>query len=212
MAANFPLTRTLPAFGRFRLRPRTRRLQLEPLELRSLLSATIFEHNNVGYFLRSATPRLERYDIASQSWLAPVNLAGASGTPTAAHVDDDGIYVAYGNVVHRYNLDGTGQTHLLNVANNVHAIHSDGNLLFLNHSTGLYARLISINKSTNTIIHTIEQYVESVYGSSIATGMNRIFGRTQGVSPSDITYVAYTDAGMFTGGGESPYHGDFPGG
>ena len=49
-----------------------------------------------------------------------------------------GIYVSYGPAVYRYALDGSGQTHLLNSTDNVIAIHSDGNLLFLNHSSGLY--------------------------------------------------------------------------
>ena len=112
-----------------------------------MLSATPLQHgptltevNNIGYFLRTDTPRIERYDITNETWLSPVNLVGATGTPTAELVDADGIYVSYGPAVYRYNLDGTGQTHLLNSTDNVIAIHSDGNLLFLNHSSGLYGR------------------------------------------------------------------------
>jgi VCBS repeat-containing protein len=198
-------------------RNRTRRLWAECLEPRHLLAGvlqhgpTALEYSGVGYFLRTDTPQIERYDLSSETWLTPIVLAGASGTPTAELVDADGIYVSFGPAVYRYNADGSGQTHLLNSTDTVSAIHSDGNLLFLNHSSGLYARFISINKTTNTIIDTRDQYVESVYGSSISVETNRILGRSSGISPSDITYVSYDDTGKFTGGGDSPYHGDYPG-
>ncbi len=129
----------------------------------------------------------------------------------ALQVDADGIYAAYGQTVYRYNLDGSQPTHLLNATDTVNAIHSDGRLLFLNHSSGYYARLISIDKTTNTIIDSFENYIDAVFGSSISVTANRIFGRNQGTSPSDITFAAYDDSGNFTDGGESPYHGDYPG-
>src|SRR5688572_11755236 len=141
---------------------RFRSLLAEALEPRCVLSATIFEYGSVGYFLRTDVPRLERYDIQNESWLMPVSLPTAPGTPTAAHADADGLYVAYGKAVYRFSPNGSGQTHVLNANDNVIAIHSDGNLLFLNHTSGLYARFISINKSTNAVIDTIENYVDSV--------------------------------------------------
>ncbi|MDB6004807.1 MAG: hypothetical protein JWR15_1794 [Prosthecobacter sp.] len=134
----------------------------------------------------------------------------ARGTATTLHVDSDGIYVSYGSSVYRYNSAGGGETQLVNAAQTVQAIHSDGNLLFLNYSSSLYARFISLNKTTNAQIATFEKYIDSVYGSSIAMSANKIFGRTQGISPSDISYVSYTDAGAFVTGGESAYHGDYP--
>jgi len=161
-----------------------RQLGGEQLEARQLLAGliqhgpTALEYNGVGYFLRTDTPRIERYDLTNETWLTPITLAGATGTPTAELVDANGIYVSFGPAVYRYNADGSGQTHLLNSTDTISAIHSDGNLLFLNHSSGLYARFISVNKTTNTIIDTIEQYVESVYGSSISTETNRILGRS----------------------------------
>jgi len=191
------------------MKPRT--LHLEPLESRCLLSATVIEHGNVGYFLNPTTPRVERYDIVQEAWLSPIDLIGATEAPTVGHVDGDGIYVAHDKVVYRYNPDGTGRTHLLNAQFAVQAIHTDGRLLILNCTSGYDARLISIDKTTNTIIDATEQYLDAVNGSSIAPSLNRIFGRTMGLSPSDITHVDYGDNGTFLGGGDSPYHGDFPG-
>lgn len=208
----------LHLYSHMRQRRRHRRLLGELLEDRRLLavynqhSATVTEYHNVGYFLSSFPSRIERYDIANQAWLTPVSLPIATPAPTAELVDETGIFVAYGAAVYRYNLDGTGQTHLLNANNNVQAIHSDGNLLFINHSSGLYARFVSINKTTGAIIDSFENYVDSVYGSSISTETNRILGRNSGISPSDITFMSYTDTGDMTTGGGSPYHGDYPGG
>ncbi|MCA9073937.1 MAG: hypothetical protein KDA93_02805, partial [Planctomycetaceae bacterium] len=176
-----------------------------------MLSATVFEHNDIGYFVDDSEPTLHRYDIANEAWLSAIELEGGGGPPTVAHVDDDGIYVAYDKSVYRYSLDGTGPTHLLNAPDSVQAIHSDGNVLFLNHTSGHYARFISLNKTTNAIIDTFENYVESVHGSSISIDFNRIIGRSSGISPSDMTYVEYGDSGHFIMGGDSPYHGDYPG-
>jgi len=177
-----------------------------------MLSATVLENNDIGYFLNQSDPGFSRYDIENEQWLTPIDLADASGLPTAAHVDDDGFYVAYGKTVYRYQLDGTGQTHIINAQSNVQRLHTDGNLLFLNHSSGLYARVISVDKLTNTVIDTIDSYIDSIYGSSISTSENRIFGRTSGISPSDIAYVSYDDSGNFLANVDSPYHGDYPGG
>src|SRR5262249_29519571 len=104
-----------------------------------------------------------------------------------------------------------GRTHLFDVLDSVSAIHSDGNLLFVNDSSGLYARFTSFDKSKGTVVDSLTNYVDSVYGSSISPQNNRILGRSLGISPSDITYVGYDDTGKFTGGGDSPYHGAFPG-
>lgn len=190
---------------------RRRSLALEPLESRFLMSATVMEHGDIGYFLNPGAARVERYDIAGEVWLSPVTLEGGIGTPTVLNVDADGLYVAFDRAVYRYGLDGTGRTHLFNAHTPVQAIHSDGNLLFVNYTSGYDLQAASINKATNTIVDTVDDYLSATHGSSIAPGMNRIFGRTLGLSPSDITYIAYNDDGTFGFAGESPYHGDYPG-
>lgn len=182
----------------------------EPLEQREMLSATSFELNHVGYFVNPSAPRIERYDISAETWLAPITLDSAPSVPDVALVDGDGIYAAFGKTAYRFNLDGSGRTFLFTALNNILAIHSDGDVLFLNYSSGLYGRITSINKPTNTVITSVENYIDSYGGSSISTETNRIIGRSQGVSPSDITYISYTDGGTFSGGGDSPYHGAYP--
>ena len=184
---------------------------VERLEPKRLLSATVDRLGDIAYFASPSTPQIQRYDVANETWLTPITLSGATQAPSVIHVDADGLYVASGKSVDRYQLDGSAPIHLINAQYNVIGIHTDGNLLFLNHSNGLYARFLSFDKTSNQLIDSFENYVDSVVGSSISTSANRIIGRTQGISPADITFASYGDNGRFTGGGDSPYHGDYPG-
>ncbi|MBM3847173.1 MAG: fibronectin type III domain-containing protein [Verrucomicrobia bacterium] len=88
---------------------------------------------------------------------------------------------------------------------------SDGPYLFVNRSDSRYARLISINKTNNSVINEIEQYLYSVGGAVITPPSRRIIGRSTGFIPADITFVSYGDDGKLLGGGDSPYHGSYPG-
>ncbi|HXJ61006.1 MAG TPA: fibronectin type III domain-containing protein, partial [Verrucomicrobiae bacterium] len=168
-------------------------------------------HNGTAYFLFESSPRLERYSLESGQWLTPIGLPSVYGAPTAFHIDADGLYVAYGKSVKRYSQAGSNETHLLNTADPVHGIFSDGGILLLNHTSGLYARFTSLNKANNALIAEFENYIDSVYGAAIAPSINKVFGRSQGISPPDITYVSYNDDGTFVTGGDSPHHGDYPG-
>ncbi len=193
------------------VRSRSYKPRVEKLEERRVLAASIVEFNDVGYFFDSSSPVVARYDIAQSSWLSPITLQNASSGPQAAHVDANGIYVAFGQAAYRYSSTGAVRTHLINLPSPISAIHSDGNLLFLNYSIDLYARFVSINKSTNTLIDSVENYVYAVSGSSIAPSKNTIYGRSLGISPADITFVTYTDTGHFDfAQGDSSYHGDYP--
>ncbi len=174
------------------------------------MDASPVESGGIGYFVHATS--VERYDIEQENWLAPVSLANASSTPSAIHVDNDGIYAAFERAVYRYSKDGSSRVHLINMSDDVRAIHSDNDLLFINSTVGLYSNLVSINKKTNTVISTSSTYINAVNGSSIAPSKNVIYGRTMGLSPSDLTFQYYSDTGVFGATGDSPYHGDFAGG
>lgn len=175
-----------------------------------MLAAAVQEHSGIGYLINPSAPRIERYDIAQQVWLAPVTLAGATSAATVLEVADGGLYVACGAQVCRYGLDGTGRIDVVTTSSPVQAMHVDGDVLFVNFTSDLYARVTSIDKKNNQVIDTYVGYPDPMYGSSIAPAVNRLFGRTNGLSPADITYVSYRDNGSFIGGGNSPYHGAFP--
>jgi fibronectin type 3 domain-containing protein len=165
---------------------------------------------NTVSFLFAAAPRLERYSVSEQRWLAPINLPSIYGLPTAFCADDSNIFVAYGTAVKRYDLSGGNELHILNAPSSVISLHLDGDVLFVNYSGSLYARFTSVTKS-GAIIAAFENYIDAVSGSSIAPSLNKIFGRSLGISPADITYVSYNSDGTFISGGDSPHHGDYPG-
>ncbi|WP_146395589.1 GEVED domain-containing protein [Planctomycetes bacterium CA13] len=192
---------------------RRRGLRCENLEQRRLLVASVIEHDGIGHIFWDSVAQVERFDIDTEQWLSPISLQDAPGQlPTTGHVDGDGIYVAYDKSVYRYDLDGRNSTHLINTQQAVRAVHTDGNILIVNHSAGLYTKATSIDKTTFTVIDTIDDYLDTIYGSSISATHNRIFGRTGGIGPSDISYLDYSDDGKFGTNGDSPYHGDYPGG
>lgn len=174
---------------------RRRTLQLEPLESRSLLSATVVEHGDIGYFLNPGAPRVERYDISNEAWLSPIVLEDTTDPPSVLAVDDDGLYLAFNRAVYRYDPDGTGRTHLLNTQSPVEAIHVDDNVLLVNHSVYLSTRLVSIDKLTNTVVDTLYDHHEGLFRTSIAPGLNRIFGVKGDGSSANPLYVTYTDDG-----------------
>ena len=181
----------------------------EALERRQMLSATVVEHDGIAYLASTDSARVERYDLDAEAWLSSVDLTGGLGAPSVVHVDADGIYAAYGKAVYRYAADGSGQTHLMNSQYDVAAIHTDGSLLFVNFSGGRYTRMASFDKQSNMLLNTTEQHVNSINSSWIVPQTNYIVGTRSG-SPSDVTYVSYTESGEFGNVGDGPYHGEFP--
>ncbi|MGB7344628.1 MAG: GEVED domain-containing protein [Pirellulaceae bacterium] len=193
-------------------RRKTRRLATEKLESRRLLAALVIEHDGIGYFVSDTEPTVKRYDLAAKQWKPPIQLLSTSlSNPTTAHLDDDGIYVAYDKAVFRYDLDGNNRTHLVNTTYAVESIHSDGSLLIVNYTSSSHTRALSIDKTNNTVIDDVEDYLDTIYGASIDVTHNRLFGRTRGTSPSDITYLSYDDDGKFLSNEGSAYHGAYPG-
>lgn len=77
------------------------------------------EHVGVAYFMFSSPPRIERYDMNSENWLTSIVF---SDTPAAFTVDADGIYVAFKNRVSRFELDGSGETHLHNTPSSIQSL------------------------------------------------------------------------------------------
>lgn len=173
-----------------------------------MLSATAFKFEDTAYFLNSSARRLERYDLASDTWTAPIALASdgsVTAAPKAALVNEDGIYASFGSVVYRYDATGANRQFLFSLASDVQEIHSDGNLLIVNASgyiSGNYrTRFISYDKATGTIL---QSFTGSIYddrshalrGTSISTPTNTIFGGHLQDTYQPLA-VGYTDEGAF---------------
>jgi hypothetical protein len=125
--------------------------------------------------------------------------------------DAEGSVVAYGSTVYRYGTTFTDESLVGSASSAIQSIFLDGDLVIAVHSTGLYGRVTIFNRITGAVLSSANTYVDSIYGASHARGSNRLYGRSQGVSPSDIVTASYTNAGIVTGPSDSPYHGDYAG-
>ena len=159
---------------------------------------------NIAYFAFGGTaPRLERFDLLTETWLSPITLTAA---PTAFAVDNSGIYVSLARSTFRISLDGATTSHLFNTATNVIGIVIGGDILYLNAGNGNFS---SANKNTGALI-AAKNFFYSITGLSIDTTHNKIFGRSSGISPSDIVQIGFTPAGDLGTQSDSPAHGDYP--
>ncbi|MCU0780429.1 MAG: hypothetical protein MUF04_04920, partial [Akkermansiaceae bacterium] len=152
--------------------------------------------------------QIQRYDLAGKAWLSSITLPRAGATAMAA--DAQGAAVAYGTAIYRYAPDFTAEAAIGTTSSATQSLFFDGNLLIAVHSSGLYGRVTVFNRTTGSQLGTVETYVDSLHGASHAPETNRLYGRTQGISPADIVTTSYTDAGVVASIIGSPYHGSYP--
>ena len=161
------------------------------------------QSQGIAYFLHDAPAQIQRYDLQGAAWLAPIPLGAG---PRAFTVDIDGIYVAFGRTAVRLALDGTGQTPLFNTPTDIRELLSRGNVLYLFEAGG---ETTSVDKTSRAQIDR-EDYFYSMSGVSIAPTIGKIFGRSTGISPSDILQVPIFADGTLGTLSDSPYHGNYP--
>lgn len=166
-------------------------------------------HGDIAYLLRQSPQQIMRFDLNSESWLSPIAL---SDIPNAFVLTDSHIFVAYDSQVVRLPVNGGSETHVHNTPDSIDSLLIDGDILIVNRSAPLYSRLTSVDVNTFDQLDEIDEYVHSTNGASLAPSINKIFGRTQGISPSDIVMLDYDDSGMFGTVNDSPYHSTYPGG
>ena len=174
----------------------------------SELSATQWSHTvthgGIAYFGFPSPFTIERFDLETASFLPPLPL---SGSITALAVDDDAVYVAYTTgVVSRIEHTG-GETTLITLPTPASSMVLDGPHLFASRGGTVH----SLDKVTGAQIDEIGVFF-GIGGLSIAPMANRMFGRSIGVSPSDIMFTSYNDQGALLLADDSQYHADYPGG
>jgi len=160
------------------------------------------ESAGIAHFIFQSPARIERYDMNAETWRGDISL---SDTPTAFAVDTDGLYISFGRRTSRFNLDGTGETHLQNTNSDVTSLFTVNNFLYIHYSN----TLLSVNKLSGTLIDS-KDYWYGMQGIDVAPTIGKAFGRTVGISPSDIVQVILNSDGTLGNQNDSPYHGDFP--
>ncbi len=159
---------------------------------------------DIYYFGFNTPNRIERYDLASRTWLSPVALEKEA---TALWVDESGIFVAEDRAISRFALDGSGKTALANGEASVGTLYTMNQLLGYAPSGG---NLININKQTGAFVSTLSDWRYSLYGFaySVIPSLNRaLFLRN--ASPGDICYADIGPSGNLIAAADSPYHADY---
>ncbi len=165
-------------------------------------------YGGIAYFLFANPSKIERFDIANNTWLPPISL---SSTPSAFLVADAGIYVAFDRTVSRLDFSGGNAVAITNAANTISGLKTDGtHLVVVVSSSYDTTDFISIRLSDMATI----QQKSITYGVAsqcvFDAGTRMFIGRDRGLSPADIRYLVFNADGTFGASGDSPYHGDFP--
>ncbi len=126
---------------------------------------------DTAWLFSRSSAEVQRFDSQQGTWLAPVVLSGRIGHLTAAYVDESGTYAAYGEVVYRFDPDGSNRTQLFRASNTVTDIQRDGRFLFV-FTSGL---VTSLNAADGTVISSSNQFFP-VFSAQLVPGLRRILG------------------------------------
>lgn len=148
--------------------------------------------------LRQLPAQIMRYDLTADQWLDPVAL---DSEPTAFAFDDDYYYVGYSRQAVRIRRSDGRVNHLTNTSNEIRWIAVTGEHIWVSDGTN---RLF--DKSTLALVAE-GGYHYSLRGISSNPLREELFGRSTGVSPSDIHRIAWDGERII--GRDSPYHGDY---
>ena len=163
-------------------------------------------HNDIVYLLNADPNTVHRFDLSTEQWLDDINLP-ITDTPTHMAIDDSGIYISYESTIYRYDLNGANQIHVADAEYAISDLVTIGGILVIRENI-----LTTIDQTTLAVIATYDsrevEYLK--IGFSTANSMLRIYGRTSGVSPSDIGYIEIDNTGAIISAKRSPYHGDYP--
>ena len=161
----------------------------------------------VHFFFFNGSNKIERYNLASETWMSAITPTPPLGSSmTAGWVDDDGLYLGFDKTLRRYNRNGGGETHLRNTSANISDIISDTTYILISYSSSF----LSIRKSDNSLAADESVGYYSAGGFSIDPGIRTIYGRTKSSSPSDVLRLPYNADGTFESWVDSPHHGSYP--
>ncbi|PUA27904.1 MAG: hypothetical protein B0W54_15425 [Cellvibrio sp. 79] len=165
----------------------------------SLLETSTYD--NLVYFADDQSNQLQRYSLATESFLTPITL---SQNPKAIHVDAAGIYVSYGTQVVKLALDGTNQTAVRTTSKIITDIEATDKLLFLA-GTGY---LQVANKTNNTLIDSRSEYAFGRF-ISLANNGAELYTTNTDYSPTDLYQISINADGTIKTFRDTPYHGNY---
>lgn len=156
---------------------------------------------NTVFLLRKLPYQVMQYDLETQGWLEPFTLPFE---PTAFTADETYFYVAFNRQVSRIRRSDGVSNHIANTAQGVTWIRLVGEYILIGSSQHYHI----YTKDTLTL-QGEGDYHYRLQGLSTNPVKEELFGRSSGVSPSDIHRMEVIEDGTRLSGRDSPYHGDF---
>ncbi len=153
------------------------------------------------YFLFADTPRIARYNLATETWLSSWTLPGV---PAGFAFTDSHLYLGVGNNVLRYNRDFTGATTFVSGVNPIKALIAAGNYLVTtsyptdNSSQSTYSSYLL---QTGASISTFTKIYGFLYGLAYEPSTGTLFGGSVGklTLQSNGSFSNYSDGPSLPG-------------
>ncbi|HRE81256.1 MAG TPA: immunoglobulin domain-containing protein, partial [Opitutaceae bacterium] len=164
---------------------------------------------DIAYFLFANPARIERFNLATDSWLAPLIL---SRTPNAMAASSTALFVGFGRTVSRFDLNGNGETQFGSaLAGDINALAVLPTVLLIDSGTSP-STLNSYSLATGAALFSISGHYGLSSSLTAAPGLGRVFSRNSVYSPGGVTSILVSPTGEFGGIQTSRYlEGNFGG-
>lgn len=163
--------------------------------------------DNTILLLRQLPYQVMQYDLETESWLDPVELPLE---PTAFTADETYLYVAFNRQVRRIRRSDGVSNHIANSADTINWVQLVGDyILFADNSQYYNDDYIYIHKKDTLTKLGEARSSYALRGLSVNPVRAEFYGRSIGVSPSDIHRLEVIEEGTQISRRDSPYHGDY---
>jgi hypothetical protein len=145
--------------------------------------------------------------MESEQWLP--SLALPLGTTATAMVIRDGyLFVSIGNKIYRYDANGANSTLMWTQASTIVDMERVNDSFVVSSNT--VTNVLNAANFTLTASNTSYTSTYLQTGLSAAATASKVYGRSTGISPSDIGFLELGPNGTIAASGDSPHHGSYP--
>lgn len=172
--------------------------------------AQVQRQGDVVYFLRNNPGRIERFDLATDTWLPALPLASE---PHAMLVTADALYVSRGKTLDRLHLDGTGAAAFsTEFASDVVGLDKLNDALVAYEALPDDDSRLTLVRLSDGVKTVAQTWVWDRWSEVVALPeQNRILTRSSS-EPSSFLYLDIRSDGSLRGPERGPYYIDFPAG
>lgn len=149
---------------------------------------------DIAYFVFTSPARIERFNLATETWLPPLPL---SRVPGAFAVGANALYVASGPIIYRYAPDGTAESIFSGAfASEVTGLTVSGDLLFAQYRANFDTSLSTLRVADGTRVSTANYF--SDWGPAMAAGatQRRVFSVVPNRSTAVVASASHDATGV----------------